>query len=697
MRRPSCLGLIVMLGCAAEPPAPSREPPMTPVVEATPTPTATPAAAPSPEQIVLSPAVARVKMTEVLLDPRGQAAITLDRDGGAALWPDLRGTETPTPVVLPLREAAWVTLASAGEGRLVIAATDTAGGTRVGQVELGTGGARWQTLFELPATDPVLEIHVLAGGDRILALGLDHRIRLYDRHGTPLSILVAPGFIPWQLRVAQPAGAAPVILAVLAGPVRVQAIALTGDTLALTGEARGVALEKGPNLSDLALSPDGTFVTALRRPRSKGRAWALERIDLASGERRWLGGDVDTTVRPRVHLVDPTRALLESGSGKGFWIDLTSAQAPAPGTIIDRAKLPRTPARVVPLAGSTEDTRMWSTVADGIRAVAVDEVLLVDALATDDHLRFAAETFDPSRVAIEATGERIAWFTGMFELWVETIGEVGPPRKLAAFDNALDELVFVDRERLLAVDHVGEVTLRRFSDGEVLARTRVQAAWGVGTVAYRSYHGTGAGQGAVAIRGGRGGEPVVQVAVTATGLGAPRKPTAAELVVWPEFGGAGFVAAQAALRASTGRAGLVVADLEIAVDRRWLLARDPNDWLFELRGDRAQGVEIERGAVSTWTPAPGASRVAVLHHVTQRGMRLIRVIDLGGEAPRVLWSRTLEGAWNMRWSDDGARLAVASDGAYVFDGTTGAVLLERHHLGLTAVRRPDSDKPPPAE
>ena len=39
-------------------------------------------------------------------------------------------------------------------------------------------------------------------------------------------------------------------------------------------------------------------MTALRRPKAEGRGWYLERIDLASGERRWLAGEVDTLVRP---------------------------------------------------------------------------------------------------------------------------------------------------------------------------------------------------------------------------------------------------------------------------------------------------------------------------------------------------------------------------------------------------------------
>jgi hypothetical protein len=173
--------------------------------------------------------------------------------------------------------------------------------------------------------------------------------------------------------------------------------------------------------------------------------------------------------------------------------------------------------------------------------------------------------------------------------------------------------------------------------------------------------------------------------------------TTAELSGWHELMGADFRAAQAAVRASTGRAGLMVRNLAIAGERRYIVARDPNDWLFEVRGDSARGLELDLGEVSSLMPAPDAPRVAVRHDMMERGLRRIRVIDFGGDTPRVLWSRALPPDTNERWSDDGARLLVTADGGYVFDGTTGAALLERQHLGVTAVRRPDTDKPPSVE
>ena len=107
------LMLLAATACATQAPPTSPEPPPAPVPVTQPV-AAAPTPAPAPEELALAPALASVVMTEVLLDPRGTAAITLDKEGGARLWPDL-GASTPSPVILPFKEVAWVTLAAVGE------------------------------------------------------------------------------------------------------------------------------------------------------------------------------------------------------------------------------------------------------------------------------------------------------------------------------------------------------------------------------------------------------------------------------------------------------------------------------------------------------------------------------------------------------------------------------------------------------
>jgi len=683
------LMLLTATTCATAVPPQPPEPPPAPAPVAQPVAT-NPMPAPAPETLVLPAALQQVVMTEVMLDPRGNAAITFDKDGGARLWPDL-GAQAPSPIALPFTEAASASLATAGERRFIIATIDTAGATRVAQVDIDTQGARWQTLFELPATDPLLEIHVLDGGARLLALGLDHRLRLYDPQGNARSILDTPSFIPWQLRVAQRPEKPPAIVAVLANPVRAQPITLTGDTLTISGEARQVALDQGPNHNDLALSPDGAFVTALRRPKAEGRGWYLERIDLASGERRWLAGEVDGLVRPRLHLVEPNRALLESGSGKGFWIDLTSAQLPPPGVPFDRKLLPRTKAQIVAVPGSTEDSRMWSTVAAGVRVVAEREALLVDPLTSDEHLRIAAESFRPTLVALDPTGERLAWVHAG-HLRVETFGHPGPPRAIAKLDRPVKAFAFVDPARLILVDDRGSVTLRRFDDGAVLGQVKALPSW----LALAAYHASGKDSGTLAIAGKAERDPVILVPVDASGLGAHRKATESERNSWPEFGLPAVESKrqQAQLRAIAGDDTLAISRTYRAEDQPYFLTWGPNRRIYRLRDTQAQSFALIRDGHHWLAPSPGSPLVAVIEDNLDDDPRAMSIIDFGRDTPRKLWSRTYpQFANDLAWSADGSRLAIAADHAQMFDATTGAVLLERHHLGLTVQRLPDA-KPP---
>jgi hypothetical protein len=412
----SILLVLAMTGACAGPGGPGG-PPEPVVAVGDDAPIETPEAAAVDPSIPLRVGLHRAAMTEVTLDPRGAAAVTLDADGGARLWPDLHARVPVMPVVLPFTEAAAVSLAQAGADSFVIAVLDTAGGCSVGEVSLAPGGPRWRSRFELPPTRPALEIHVLDAGERVLVLGLDHSLELRDRSGTLLSLLDPIGFIPWQLRVIQPPGQGAKIVAVLADPVRVQAIGLERDALTVTGEALAVALDQGPNHSDLVLAPDGSFVLALRRPKALGRAFTLQRIELGTGERRWLAGELDGPLWPRLHGVDASRALLESGTGRGFWVDLDAATPTPP----DGTPLLQHVPRVVPLPASTEATLMWSVVANGTRAVIDGDALVVGPLDGDRHRRLAAAPFTPRQVALDPEGSRLAWIAGT-RLMTEQLG-----------------------------------------------------------------------------------------------------------------------------------------------------------------------------------------------------------------------------------------------------------------------------------
>lgn len=682
-RNSPIVALLLGCACVGESAAPRPPVPAEPVVSAAAPVAAAPAAIAAPEPLELTRALHRAKLTEVLLDPRGQAALTLDEDGGARLWPGLRAGVPTLPVVLPFVEATWISLAGAGERQFVVAALDTAGAARVGLVDHDDARARWRPLFELSPLQPSLEVHALDGGERLLRLGLDHSLDLYTRSGELLSRIHQPGFVPWQLRVAQLPGQGAKIVAVLADPVRVQPIGLAGDTLAIVGQARRVALDQGPNHNDLLLASDGSFVTALRRPRSEGRRWSLELIELATDARRWIAGEVDSTVRPRLHLVDAERALLESGTGKGFWVDLRLAVAPPAGTVVDRKALPLSPTRREPLPGSTEDSRMWSSVADGLRVVADGDGLIVDPLADDTAHRLAPKRFQPYRSAFAPTGTRMVWAADGDTIWTEDLADPQSPRRIAELHDPILALAMLDPERVLAADSRGAANILRWEDGAILSSLKLP---GPPRNFYSAYQPLGVGVGELGFAPHRDREPVIVIAVDGDRLGERR-----ETSVWPLHGRypAGEVdRLREAVRASTGETIDRIDALAPAADRYYLGVSRPVGRLHEIGPDgvRSLALEFRRGGFRRLHPSPAVRRIAVVDQDAEEHLATVRVVDFTGDAPRVLWTRALrDRALLPVWSADAARLSVAGDGAWVFDATSGAVLHERRDLGLEVV------------
>lgn len=454
--------LSLLVGCASGPAGPSAtsDPGSAEAARADevaePTAEVTPTTKPTP----LSRGVHLVGMTEVALDASARAALTLDEFGGLRLWPDLGAAESAPPVVLPEVESTWFSLARAGDDAFVVATIDTAGGARVARIEMRDGMALRHPLFELPATDPQFEIHALEGGDRILALGKDHRVRLFDATGKVLSEIDQRSFIPWQLRVVQTPGQPVALAAVLTQPVRAQALTIEGDVLRTVGEPWMVALDQSPNRNDMSLSPDGKTIAALRRHGKRGKGFAVQLIELATGNRRVIVGELDTKARPRLHYASNDRVLLESGSGKGFWIELAQA-VPR-----DAATFPPAVMTTVSLPDAPGDLRMQVAESAGVRAIATGNVLTIDALASSDHLRITRETLSPSAVALDANGGLLAWASGTKVFVDDTArGDAAVP---VGFDVGarVDALVF-DEHANLVIGTGGATIVRDRTGGAV--------------------------------------------------------------------------------------------------------------------------------------------------------------------------------------------------------------------------------------
>jgi len=643
----------------------------------------------STESVSLARSLHETTMSEVVLDARGEAALTLDTDGGVRLWTALRSDVASAPWALPVQEPNWLSLARDGGSGFVVGFVDTAGGARVAHVVVEGSEARMVSLFEIPTTDPLLELHVLDGGERILALGLDHRVRLYDRTGALVGSIDRAGFVPWQLRVNEQPGKPPGLAVVLVGPPRVQRLTINGDSLELVGEPRGVALDQGPNRNDLSLSPDGSTVAALRRPRAKGTRFTIQLIDLATNERRMLAGDVDGRIRPRLHFVDDQRALLESGTGQGFWVDLSAAAPWTSGT--DKAAIDAlvpVPLQAVALPASSQTERMHATVVAGVRAVPTPHALVVDALEEAGHLELGAAPVLPIATALDATGTRAAWSIGSAILLDETDGG-GLLRELPTLESPVVELAFVGDGALVALSADGRASLLGCNDGQMIASARVPLGWGLAASSFRR---DGAGAGSLAVLTTRPQDPLQVLDVSGTGFGEGRQVSRSERVAWSELGvrARDIGGVLKTLRFDEVPAGEIDA-LSLGSDgQAWVATEGPQPALYRVQDGQAKATPLRQGKVRRLVPDPTGQRLAVVHVIqSSSGFEVVPTADrfavtvLDAATQERVWTRPATDFRDLDWSADGTRLAVADeDGGAVLDATTGEIVYARRHAGL---------------
>ncbi|MEM9458751.1 MAG: hypothetical protein AAGF11_31530 [Myxococcota bacterium] len=694
----SLLGLSLLdLGGCANQPGPALEPRAVAVSPGEMITVPTPAVAERTEPVLrLDRQLHVAPMREVVLDPRAEAALTLDIDGGVRLWTQLRSADARAPLFMPAHEPGWMSLARS-EGGLVAGFVDTAGGARVVEVEIDGAGAQMSTLFEIPTTDPLFELHVLDGGARILVLGIDHRVRLYDREGTEISVLEPAGFVPWQLRVQQPMGEPPAIVAVLAGPTRVQRITLDGDRLALVGEPRTVEIDQGPNRNDLSLSPDGRTVVAMRRPKARSTRLTFELVDLPTDARRLVAAQVDSRDRPRVLLVDGERALLESGTGRGFWLDLSAAVPWTVGTSREQTEdLPATAMPEIGLAGSTTARRMHVTMVGGVRALTAAHELIVDPIHEDRHTRLGAKPLRPGAVALDPSGTRVAWSAGDSividdGVAADTLHTVPCPVAQPV------ELAFVGEDRLLVLGHDGRAKIIEDAQGQVVSSTRLPVGWGLAEAGF--LRGEHFDEGTLALMTHRPKDPIHVVDVVGGDFAEPRDVPRWQRTQWPSMG----------IRARDARGVLDALGFDaLAPESVGALVEDHGGHylvadstslptLHWISDEGARAFALRGGLVRQLLPAPKGTKVAVFQRI-DRSERLsgvtggtpavVSVYDV--ETEQRLWSRSIEGVADLEWDHAGERLAVAAhDGGYVLEASTGAQVLVRRHRGLQAIEGED--------
>ena len=668
------------------------------------------------------------QLTEIWLDPRASAALTLDAVGGVRLWPVLPpksvSLDELAPIRVPIREPLWLSLAREGERSFVIAAIDTAQAARVIAIEIDeAGNASFRERFTLSPHDPLLELHVLDGGKRLLALGVDHRIRLYDAGGKLLSELSEYGLTPWQLRVVGPPDALQLAM-VLTGPTRLQRFTIQDDRLTKQGEARSFTLDRGPNGNDLALLPSGRTAAVFRRPDAKGRKWSLELHDLDSGEVRVLWGEVEATWRPRVHIVDDDWVLLEDGIA-GHWIDLRQAvlmPAPfkLPSKLSELPKESRVAARKVPLPGTSRQTRWHASVVAGLRVVPAVRALLLDPVpptppsGAERHHRLGHRPVSIRGLDFESAGDLLA--IGYHdEIRVESMSSGGEQPGGCAPVEELVRLTFTDPDHLLLVGQA-QAQICEWRTGKVVSTLALPKGTAeadparpddvpeIGEIERVVFHPSGPGAGEVGLyrrwhtmqEGFRVHPERTSYANNQLGVLEPiRKSQQAN---WPEVTG-DWDAPQAAALDAAGNRYLAWSNdtdtltIALASGKKHKLpilepsAPEVDIWQIEPSSD---GRHV---AVVTATGDDDSGHGSYYDDVREEVFDSLQerlTIWAVSEPPELLWStRITATSLDLAWTDDGSRLAMEDAGRLRVLTDRGEVLIDRASRDFQLEELPD--------
>lgn len=575
----------------------------------------------------------RGSMREVVLSPDGAAALTLDGGGRVRLWTEV--SDDTVPFELPVREPLWMSLAPT-RGGFLAAFVDTSGGSHVGRITVNEHEATWTSAFDVPPMDPMFELHVLPGGDRILALGVDHRVRLWDSAGNTLAELDEHGVIPWQLRVEHDEHGVHAAVVQFA-PVRLQRLDIGDDTLTLVGDAHTIAIDQSPNRNDIGMSPDGRYATAMQKREPKSGRFEVELIDLADGTRRMLAAESAERFRPRIHP-GVGAVLAETGGGTAMRLPLDQSVPWQPG--MDRDALTPIQPEVISVPGSTEDSMAHATVRGGVRALAWKGTLYATSIDGDDAAVVSSKSFAPHAVGLDAQGDTVAWAT-KDAVVIEPLDGSTEPRVYTGGGGTPELIAFVGDEHFVSLGAKGKVVLREREGGEVVDSTTMPVSWGVAVAGWRP---TPSG-GTIVVGSTKPSAPLEILVVENGSIGEARTVPLRARVEWPEGGKP---------RGS-----------------------ESVDWL-EARGLDMGALGLRSFEVVATIPEPGRDRTVVVQF--ERGFEKwgdahMTMIDHGER----VWVHESWGLRSTAWSANGSRFAYANGSVgYVLDADTGSIVHERH-------------------
>ena len=633
-------------------------------------------------------------ISAVALDPTGRAALTRDSVGGVRLWAALDGSREP--VVVPIRDPHAMALAVHPQG-WTLALVDGAGGARI--VAVDDAGTNMQALVSLPPTDPLATLQVLPGGDRLVAIGQDHVIRLLARDGHELARLDLPGKRPASLRIAAPSEGEVEVVAVTVGEFDAKANRFAvelvpleiGDASVAAGPSQRLLLDSPPTFDNPSLAPDGRTAVYLQRQWQGGASWEVHAIQLDDGRERKVDSGLANGQQPRLGLLDGGRVLLDDGTGLGRVVDLREREV-----------------ELMAVRSSPTVSHLEAVFAGGTRAAPAGGWLAVHDLAHDDLRYLGYEAINVTDVGVSPSGATVAWALGD-RVAVEAVGT----REVVAIPGTAPTgrrfVEFVDEDRLLTLDWTGGAELLGWRDGEVLdaadlgvhPQTAELVRDGSGDALLLVRSNLWQNPAVVEVRaGGFGRRALAHAAANLAGLRRPAGAAIDEWSAWTLDGsgqvreftvaelGAGVDIEAAAAAGKTGPFGF---PQQLAFDgqgRTWWVNGDAGGTpVVHVAGPSGEvEARLSPGPVVSLHPSPDGRRIAI---VQQRDtQQLLTVLDAA--TLDSAWARPLAGVSGLAWSADGDELGVAAafSGGVVFDAGDGDPLTARCGLAFEVRRTP---------
>ncbi|MFO7567575.1 MAG: hypothetical protein R6X02_33330 [Enhygromyxa sp.] len=656
------------------------------------------AAPPSGDPVVFAsvgvPHVAAI--TLIAAEPAGEAALTRDASGSVRLWPALDGSREP--LIVPIRDPRSMALAARGEG-WTLALLDGAGGARVVGVD---AAGQMQRLASLSPTDPLLELLVLPGGERLLGIGSDHVIRLLDRQGSELARLDVPGLRPSSLRLAPEAEGGPRMFALTSGEfdtdqgrfaVELLPLEIGEASLGLGDQRRVVHIDSPATTDNPTIAPDARTIVFLQRQRLGGASWTVRAMQLDDGREITVDSEITVGQQPRLGLLPAGRVLLDDGTGLGRIVDLRQRHVELLG-----------------LRSSPTINHVLSVFAGTRRLAPASNWLAVHELERDDLIYLGYEQINVTDAGLSPSGRTVAWALGD-RIAVEAVGEAEVFEVPGTRPLAQRFVEFIDEELLLTLDWSGGARLLRWRDGEVVAEVDLASHSQTAELVR-----DGQGNGVLLVRTNLWQNPTVAViedrqfgpryltlgSSNFAGILAPADSPFSEWGAWTLDGSArlrNFTLGRLREGIDT-KSAMNEGELlsfgqpeQLAIDsqgrRFWVRTEGARPVLHVEQGTRSEKLELAGGFVTRLHPSPDGRRVAVIQ---QRDVnQVLTVID--SETLRPLWAQPLPPVNGSSWSDGGERIALPASfgGGAVLDAADGSLATSRCELGFELRRSPPTN------